>query len=671
LAYWLEYMDRRGRSRLVQFWLTIEGFKDPLEAAGQDSALDATVLPMDTDLSINADQTIGGDVASLYEAYFARSEAPIEVPPKHVATIKEFVETGTGVTGAEDARRIKHAVFSSQKAVYEQMEEDDWPDFWKSELFLKTITDLSRSAPVTPAPQSLGASPALLSPPSHRLRQLTAPHGPLRQSSDFRSPTFRPLPSTRNGSFAPATAVPFASISTTPPVSERTLTEPKLGSRKTCAGDVDMSASTDSLPTTPPQMPRRSSHLDFLVSGDAPAESKERGALFDDTDEPVVEEEDDDFVQIQRMEAIQAALNDIIASDAASSRSREVPLSPEAESTRSPSASMVLVPPRQKGEEHTTKLLSRSVGDRGKTNGRSSFSAPQSQTPSAKASGPGPSLLHRARLSQLSLSEERPGKLFDDETIAEDEVGSDRDDFTIGDVVQLAAPGNLGLAVEIASCQDKITDLVKQEHLLDTLIRQAELTGNQTELRILRRSQTTVRRELQTAIFQKAQFEQQEEENRLVPGRTSVSIPSSVINADENDGGKHVVRYTVEVQQFGEDGKAVLGWVVARRYNEFWELDRDIRERASADLRSHLLEDLRKVAELPPKKLVPNLSSSFIESRRIGLQRYLQVRSISPKIGSADLYSHSPHRQYFVIRPFSDLSCLAPRCLSGIQGSTR
>lgn len=156
-----------------------------------------------------------------------------------------------------------------------------------------------------------------------------------------------------------------------------------------------------------------------------------------------------------------------------------------------------------------------------------------------------------------------------------------------------------------------------------------------------------------------------------MPGRTSVSIPSSVINADENDGGKHVVRYTVEVQQFGEDGKAVLGWVVARRYNEFWELDRDIRERASADLRSHLLEDLRKVAELPPKKLVPNLSSSFIESRRIGLQRYLQVRSISPKIGSADLYSHSPHRQYFVIRPFSDLSCLAPRCLSGIQGSTR
>jgi sorting nexin-25 len=43
LAYWLEHMERRFRSRLVQFWLTVEGLKDPLEAAAPDLALDSSI----------------------------------------------------------------------------------------------------------------------------------------------------------------------------------------------------------------------------------------------------------------------------------------------------------------------------------------------------------------------------------------------------------------------------------------------------------------------------------------------------------------------------------------------------------------------------------------------------------------------------------------------------
>ena len=228
-----------------------------------------------------------------------------------------------------------------------------------------------------------------------------------------------------------------------------------------------------------------------------------------------------------------------------------------------------------------------------------------------------PALLRRSSFPKLSQSDARPGKLFDD--VNEDETGSDAE-FEGQDVVQLATPGDLQLCVEIARLEDKILDLVKQDHFLDTLIRQAELTGNQAELRILRRSQTSVRREQRTTIFQKAQFEQQDEENRLVPGRTSVTIPSSVITEDE--GGKQVVRYTIEVKQSGEDGDAELVWVVARRYNEFWELDRAIRDRAAIDPR---LLEVTKRLELPPKKLVPNISSSFVDARRVGLEKYLMV----------------------------------------------
>jgi sorting nexin-25 len=138
-----------------------------------------------------------------------------------------------------------------------------------------------------------------------------------------------------------------------------------------------------------------------------------------------------------------------------------------------------------------------------------------------------------------------------------------------------------------------------------------------------------VRREQRTAIFQKAQFEQQEEENRLVPGRTKVDIPSAVVTTEEGEG-KQVVRYTIEVKQIGEDGSVRVAWVVARRYNEFWELDRAIKEWAITSGDHALLEEVRwKIAELPGKKLVPNVSSSFIESRKLGLEKYLQVGTSS------------------------------------------
>jgi sorting nexin-25 len=263
------------------------------------------------------------------------------------------------------------------------------------------------------------------------------------------------------------------------------------------------------------------------------------------------------------------------------------------------------------------RLLSRSVEDLRDNHPRRPALSSVSSSRMASASS--------ARKVPLVSDETEVGRkdkhLFDDEPAKEDgNVLEDEEENGVQGILQHDLPSDVDIAGAIARLQDKIEGLVKQEHLLDGLIRQAELTGNSSELSILNRSHTSVRREQRTSIFQKAQYEQQEEENRIVPGRTVITIPSAVITVAEDEGGKQVVRYTIEVRQGGEGQTA--GWKIARRYNDFWELDRSLREWANTKSQSALMKG---VDELPPKKLVPNLSASFIETRRSGLQRYLQV----------------------------------------------
>lgn len=67
LAYWLEFMERRGRSKLVQFWLTVDGFRDsdPLETIESD--------PVEGfDLTTTDSSDMLSDATNLYKTYFAR-----------------------------------------------------------------------------------------------------------------------------------------------------------------------------------------------------------------------------------------------------------------------------------------------------------------------------------------------------------------------------------------------------------------------------------------------------------------------------------------------------------------------------------------------------------------------------------------------------------------------
>ena len=618
LAYWLEYMDRRKRSRLVQFWLTVEGFKDPLEG----DSLGGPILASGAYPAYSG-ETAAEDIAFLHESYVVESGTSLNIPTRHVRTIGDLVKIPPPLQGA-DILRARQAIFAAQQAVYDQMAEEDWPGFTKSELFVKACADLSRSAISMPRSPLPLASPTLpqphlmTSPPplpqrsqstSGIIRRTSAETGPpmtptLGHSSMFSSGLFSP----KSTSATPATTLDTATVFDSRP----------SAIRQHSHGSNEFSAS--------PTAERRNLHLDFLIGQDddegAPRTREKLFADQDDDDVDGIPEVQDDPIQIQRMEAIQAALNEIIASDGVTSslnlgRSEDRP-NPVAEPEVSMTSSLVL---QQKpaSVEPLGKLVSRSVGDLRSLGPKRSTPSASTSTPTSRT--PSDTQTHR-RTSAPDITTE-PKTLFEDDLHGDDgDIGDSEETEPLEDqgLLRLASPGDMHLGPEIARLESKLLALAEQEQLLQSLIGQAELTGNTNELKILNRSLSSVRREQRTAAFQKTQYQQQEEENKLVPGKTRVSISSADIVNDHGEVGSKFVRYTIQVRQ--GSGSEVSSWEVARRYNAFWELDKALREWARATGQSYLLQG---VEELPPKRLVPNLSSNFIQTRRQGLERYLQV----------------------------------------------
>ncbi|RXK40287.1 hypothetical protein M231_02401 [Tremella mesenterica] len=631
LAYWLEYMDRRGRSRLVQFWLTVEGFKNPLDLI--DPTVDPLVSTPWDEGDLKGFAANKDDISFLVKTYLNVPDNNLGIPVRHSSVLQNFCQTSSDhVPETNEVQRVKQATFAAQQAVFEQMEDDDWPEFTKTELYLKALSDLRLPSSLVPIPSrdtraSSEERTSSLSPPAHPLRRFTTPLSPVSHNS-IPSSKLRSAPKLVNGSFTPAVPRSSASVSVTPPTFDPPLkTEPKHR-----AVSADEKERMTSGLVSPVPMTRRSSHLDVLMSPDREVATHHlEKKLFDDDDDisgPIVQEdEEDDFAQLQRMKAIQAALDEIIRSDdlsASMTTSLPPPTEPEVDSADALSSSLVL--PRRNDEDRpATKLGSRSFENlKSPVVDQNSGISSQERRPSSiqDASVDRPPF-HRRTSSKVSLPQER--RLFEEDELKDDVFDVEEDIEDGVDAIQPAVAGDLQLPLEIARLQDKIDYLVRQESLLEDLIRKAELTGNAAELKILHRSQSSIKREQRTALFQKAQFEQQEAENRLVPGRTRVVIPSSVITAEEGEHGKQVVRYTIEVSQIGEDAKVLLNWVVARRYNEFFELDRAIREWAATSGDPRILEEFKtKVGELPGKKLVANMSTSFIDNRRIGLEKYLQ-----------------------------------------------
>lgn len=512
LSYFMEAMDRKNRSLLVQFWLTVESFKAPLESVDSDSSGEEEDPIHPTPSS----DTVVEDISMVKDLYFS-SVAPhpalASIPKKYVENIKAFSPTD-GSSSLASQRKARRSILLAQRHVERQMQQD-FEDFQRSELWFKVTSDSEFSTRKyeanEPASGSGSEAPSRISspPPAPSLFHRLTPPPPLLTTQRSTSDSLTGRPS-----------------------SVKSLA-PSLGS-----------PSTRSQPT----------NLEALLFPSLAASSS-RAPLFGDE-----EERADLASNTEKMEAIQAALTDIIAS--------------EKDGTADPIA---------KTDHHHRRVSSHSSSQAAAV----TFSEP-----------PGARNKRRAVFSDVF------------ETINDNEEDQ-AEDHSDHPAFQTAGPGDLQLSYEIARLGDKIANLVSQEAMLDTLIRKAELTGDTQELRLLTKSKGAMNRELRELRFQKTQYEQQESANKLLSDRTKVSIVSSTVGEEE---GKSVVRYLVEVQQVAPDGTFTSGWVVARRYNEFLNMHNKLRESYA------LVRNL----DFPGKRLVNALTGNAVDIRKNGLEKYLQ-----------------------------------------------
>ncbi|KAK6458881.1 intermediate filament protein [Scheffersomyces xylosifermentans] len=231
----------------------------------------------------------------------------------------------------------------------------------------------------------------------------------------------------------------------------------------------------------------------------------------------------------------------------------------------------------------------------------------------------------------------RYSKLFDDFS---DESGTDSDSIIFDSDSQilpshnledmggsnpevfLAAPGNLNLAEEIPKLSEEIEKLNEQVEILEPLIRKAELTDNVTELRILTKSKVSLDREINSKELQKQQYIVQENDNSLY-GKSRVSIQSYISG---NENGKEFILYIIEVQKFSSDDPLAIkaGWVVARRFSQFFKLHEYLK------LRYPQVSNIKF-----PKRTVSVLKfqqRQVVELRKIALEEYLQELIKIPQV---------------------------------------
>jgi len=166
--------------------------------------------------------------------------------------------------------------------------------------------------------------------------------------------------------------------------------------------------------------------------------------------------------------------------------------------------------------------------------------------------------------------------------------------------------------IEINEAIDKITH---KESILDTLIKKAlkkKGAEKNNELRILQMSKTKYQKELQELMYRRSKLENQESKDVLTPGLCNIQISTSTIGYEN---GKPFAMYVIEVHR--NDPLNPSGWVVARRYREFFDLHNKLRVKFS------IVNDF----DLPGKKMMSlfKLNSKFVEERRVALQYYLQL----------------------------------------------
>ncbi|KAH8663060.1 PXA domain-containing protein [Tricladium varicosporioides] len=553
LSYFMEYMDRQNLMPLVQFWIVVDGFRNPLEdeLAGDDE-IPATLAPW-----TDADRT---DLAQINEAYLSKPELKVSEASKQL--VQDFLKAGKEATPRQYfmARR---AILRSQTAALESMQDKHYQNFKKSDLFYKCLT--SQEATKSVAPPS--------------------PLGPARPDTTFHKPPMAARAASAQG--VTSKPNPISRVSA------------KILPRR---GDLRRTAisSTDLYSANPrPQDPLAESRRSLDEENSSP--------LFDDEDfdsdamnnslhsldqEPQSIAPDNNVV-----EAMEAALNNIMEDK------------PNVEDLRK---SLF-------GDEEDLEASNASLNGNGSTRSsvdhrRADLFGDKNEKPSIASLG-------------LVNTSSRIGVFTDDDLFGDEEkfLSDEHDDPEDNKEqeedpeVHEAAPGDLGLAEAISALTTDIDRLSAQDAVIDSLTRKAELTNNNAELRILRKSKASLQREIRRKELQRQQYVIQESDNSLY-GRSTIKIKSIMVGK-EDDGREYAV-YVIEVQRKAGEQMPAATWTITRRYSEFHELQSRLRVKYPS---------VRNL-DFPRRRMVMKLQSDFLHKRRLALEKYLREILLLPDV---------------------------------------
>lgn len=577
LSYFMEYMDRQKLLPLVQFWLVVDGFRNPLEDDGPEGEQLPLTLPPWTD----SDRL---DLAQIDAAYLSRPE--LKVPESSKRIIQEFLRAGRKAS-PEQYYRARREILRAQSAALEAMREKHFQNFRKSDLFYKALAaeEAATSIKVTPPPPVVASSSST--------PQAAMP--PLNRSSQ--SYNVKPHPVTR---LAPRLQ------------RNQTTQHRKAGS----ASDLKaLRFNNTNREISPFSDSRRSIDED----GGAP--------LFDDDD--IGDDTLADSVQSLDQEVPHQVLPDrhvVEAVEEALTSIMEDSRPPTAEDLRESlfgetedNASSLFTVPEAEAKPGSVDLPRPNRGSM--DSGRPPHSSHPSQQALKEAEKP--SLASLGLVSAAS----RIGVFVDDDLFAEEDkfLSDEREDLDDGtqdeevDEVHQAAPGDLGLAEAITVLTNDIDRLIAQEAIIDSLQRKAELTNNTAELRILRKSKASLQREIRRKELQRQQYVIQESDNSLY-GRSTIQIKSIQVGREED--GKEFALYVVEVSRNAGEKMPAATWVVTRRYSEFLDLHQKLRSRYPS---------VRNL-DFPRRRVMMKLQSEFLRKRRIALEKYLSELLLLPDV---------------------------------------
>lgn len=692
-------MDRRGDMIRLQFWLLVEGLKTSSgsQAGRNDAYLD--------------------DVRMVYDMYFAKSSPNrISIPDDVFNELEDIVQNKQKPdeeTSGGNMNQASNTLAKIQQIVYQDINTRDFPSFRRSDLYFKYLTTYANSNRDATAASRRSLddifpkSPNISVVVKDDVEPVVKTALPLERASSAR-PRMAPKWSTEDGDKADSdseinhgrimkinaahereTALSLSNQNNTPP-SHRPKGHSRASSDTSLLSNPNrfqsfgkfLEASNDWLPTSE-WYPFRKKR-DELQEGNENKRHSMAGSIQSLETTPEYDEDDNmtssigtlddsdrrammmqgDAYRTATVEAVEAEFQSIMDYGELNiseqednntdndddllhplpSASRSAPVSPRY-SSRSP--------PPQAGRSSPSNLRSRNFSnDLSHPSNRTSLLIRPSKYAKASMALPVSNTSASPAWTSASNSKTTSEVAHDEmEVVSPTTIPKDISSFVHGDGnkeedeksdVHLAPPGDLMLAVKIEKLSDDIEKLRQQDSIVDALIKKAEATNKLEELRILQKSKNALIRELHQIEYQKSQYESQEFENVLVPGRTNVSITNSTIG---NDSHGDFALYVIEVHQVGYDGNYDSGWVVGRRYSEFYNLHRRLQEKYA----------IVRTIGFPRKRAILKMQKTFVESRRIALEKYLQQLIKNPDVcKSSELRSFLSQQNIYAPTPEKD-----------------